>query len=159
ARYWPYILVGEKKWEQLLKDDSPEAKSLREDAAKVYPEVMKSAAAAVALNEIAAMPEPKTPKDSDKLLTSIQNLLKDGGSLPLVQRKMEPLRRTAGSAILSTYVPQDPAKLCHGTWTGGGSGRATVVYDFAKPDEAKDFVKVPNYLESFHKGLSPTAKK
>jgi hypothetical protein len=35
----------------------------------------------------------------------------------------------------------------------------TVVYDFNKPDEAKDWVKVPGYLDSFHKGLAPTAKK
>ena len=160
ARFWPYVLVGEKKWEQLLKDESPGSKSLREDAANVYPELLRSASAAVLLNEIAAIPEPRNAKDAEKVLALIQRLLGSSAGVPLVQRKMDPLRKAAGFAILETYVPQDPAKLCHGTWTGGGgTGRVSIVYDFTKAEEAKDFVRVPGYLESFHKGLAPTAKK
>jgi hypothetical protein len=159
VRFWPYVLVGEKKWEQLLKDESPGAKSLREDAAKVYPEILKCAGAATALNEIAATPEPKSAKESEKLITAIQNLITSSGELPLVQRKRETLRRVAGGAILATYVPQEPSKLCHGVWTGGSTGKVTVVYDFNKPEEAKDWIKVPGYLDSFHKGLAATAKK
>lgn len=159
ARYWPYILVGEKKWEQLLKDDSPGAKSLREDAAKVYPDALKCATAAVLLNELAATPEPKSAKESEKFLATIRNLLASSGEIPLVQRKIDALRKAAGNVILASYVPQDPAKLCHGVWTGGSSGKVSIVYDFAKPEEAKDFARVPNYLESFHTGLAATSKK
>jgi hypothetical protein len=159
ARFWPYVLVGEKKWDQLLKDDSPGTKALREDAAKTYPELLKCAAAATTLNEIAAIPEPKNAKESEKLLSAIQGLMATNGELPLVQRKRETLRRVAGSAILAGYVPQEPSKLCHGVFTGGSAGKVTVLYDFNKPDEAKDWVKVPGYLDSFHKGLAATAKK
>jgi len=159
ARYWPYILVGEKKWEQLLKDDSDAAKDLREDAKTWYPEVLKCAKAAVALNEIAAVAEPQNAKDAEKLFASVKTLLATYGDVPLVQRKVVGLRRSVGSVILRAYSEQDPGKQCHGTWTSLGNGLANVVYEFAKPEEAQDFRRIPGYLPEYHKSLPPTAKK
>jgi len=158
ARFWPYILAGEKKWEQLLKDDSAAAVSLREDAGAWYPQLLKTAKAAVALDEIAATPEPSNAKEAGKFLGAVKSLLSTHGDLPLVQRKIEPLRRAASSVILKAYAEQDPGKQCHGTWTTLGHGLANVVYDFAKPEEALDFRRVPDYLREYHGSLPPTVK-
>lgn len=159
ARYWPYVLVGEKKWEQLLKDDSEGAKSLREDARTWYPEVLKCGKAAVALNEIAAMPEPRNAKEAEKLFAVVKSLLSTYGDLPLVQRKMNDLRRSVGAVVLKTYSDQDPAKLCHGQWTALGNGLVNIVYEFAKPEELQDWHRVPNYLPDYARALPATQKK
>ncbi len=159
ARYWPYILVGEKKWELLLKDDSEGAKQLREDARTWYPEVLKCAKAAATLNEIAAMPEPQNAKEAEKLFGVVKALLSTYGDLPLVQRKVNDLRRAVGAVVLRTYAEQDPAKQCHGTWTALGNGLVNIVYEFAKPEELQDFRRVSNYLPDYHKGLPATVKK
>jgi hypothetical protein len=131
ARYWPYILVGEKK----------------------------CAKAAASLNEIAAMAEPKNAKDAEKLFAAVKTLLTTYGDLPLVQRKTDALRRAVGGVIMKAYAEQDPSKLCHGTWTTLGNGLVNVVYDFTKPEEAQDFRRVPGYLPEYHKSLPDTAKK
>ncbi len=159
ARFWPYILVGEKKWEQLLKDDSEKAKDLREDARTWYPEVQKAAKAAVALNEIAATPEPRTQKDGEKFFAAVKALLASFGDLPLVQRRTDALRQAVAGVIVRTSPEEDPSKMCHGTWTSLGNGLVNIVYDFNKPEEAKDFYRVPGYLDDIRKTQPATVKK
>jgi hypothetical protein len=159
VRFWPYVLVGETKWEHLLKDDSEGARALREDAHTWYPETLKTAQAAEALGELAKIPEPKAKKDAEKLFAAVKALVATYGDLPLVQRKIEPLRQLVGSVIVRTYSEEDPAKSCHGVWTTLGNGLVDIVYEFAKPDEAEDFRRVPNYLTSLHESQTPTVKK
>jgi len=159
ARYWPYVLVGEKKWEQLLKDDSEGARALREDARTWYPEVLETASASVALNELAAMPEPKTKKDAEKLFAAVKALVAAHGDLPLIQRKIEPMRQLVGSVIVRTYAEEDPAKSCHGVWTTLGNGLVDIVYEFTRAEEAEDFRRIPNYLVPLHESQTPTVKK
>ncbi|MFN0007281.1 MAG: hypothetical protein ACKVXR_05185 [Planctomycetota bacterium] len=159
VRFWPYVLVGETKWQQLLKDESAGALALREDARSWYPEMLKTANAAVVLNEIAAMPEPKTKKDAEKLFAAVKALVAAYGDVPLVQRKIEPMRQLVGSVIVRTYAEEDPAKACHGVWTTLGNGLVDIVYDFTKADEAEDFRRIPDYLVPLHESQTPTVKK
>lgn len=159
VRFWPYVLVGETKWEHLLKDESEGARALREDAHTWYPAVLKTAKAAGALNELATMPEPKSKKDAEKLFAAVKALVSAYGDLPLVQRKIEPLRQLVGSVIVRTYSEEDPAQACHGVWTTLGNGLVDIVYEFTKADEAEDFRRVPNYLLPMHESQTPTVKK
>jgi hypothetical protein len=125
ARFWPYVLVGEKKWEQLLKDDSEGARTLREDAHTWYPGMLKTAKAATALNELAATPEPKGKKEAEKLFAAVKALVATYGDLPLVQRKIEPLRQLVGGVIVRTYSEEDPSKLATASGRRSGTGSST----------------------------------
>lgn len=162
ARLVPYILVGDAKWEQLfreLKDDSAGATQLRDDAKSWYPELLRTAQAATALNQIAMLPEPKTQKDSGRLFDAVKALLTGSGDLPIVQRKTDVLKQIVAGVIVRTYVEQDPGSLCHGTFTALGNGLVSLVYDFTKPEEALDFRKDPGYLADLRTNQQQPVKK
>lgn len=158
ARFYPYILVGDGKWEKLLTDESPASKQLREDARDVYPELLRSGEAALELNALSKAALPETSKQAGALLASIQKLIARHENVPFVQRNLDRLRQLATLAALKTYVEKDPSSLLHGRVTAMGDGSVHVVYDFDEPREGEDFTKDLGYLASLHQQLGATAK-
>lgn len=158
VRFYPYVLAGESKWEKLLKDDSPKAGELREDARDWYPDLIRTGEVALELNTMSKVGLPETAKQANALLGSIKTLNARYDGAALLQRNIDKLRQLATAAALKTYVEKDPTAMLHGAVTAMGDGTIHLVYDFNTPGEADDFTKDVGYLGEMRAKLGAAAK-
>ncbi len=158
ARFYPYVLAGESKWEKLLKDDSPGSVALREDARDWYADLLRTGEVAIELDALSQGELPKTAARATPWLRSIKKLITRYDDVPLLQRNLDKLRQLTTAAALATYVEKDPAKLLHGQVTSMGDGTVHVVYEFNDAGECSDFVKDLGYLKDMRTQLGPAIK-
>lgn len=156
TRFYPYVLAGEHKWEKLLTDKSPASLELRADAREWYPTALRTGEVALLLDELAQMPQPRTPTAARATAEPIRAIAASYGDLPVVQRRLQRLRQLATTIALATYDDKDPSDLVHGSFLSMGDGRVHIVYEFEQLTEAQDFRKDVGFLPEFRASLEPT---
>src|SRR5262249_28112746 len=134
------------KWEKLLKNDSDEARSLREDAKSFYPARIRAGRAAYAFEELAKTKLPSSRGEGEAACTRLRGILGEFRALPLVQRKMGDLKRYARAAVEASLKDVEPATLLHAKWTALDAGRVRLEWDFDSPAEEQDFVHQLGYI-------------
>lgn len=156
TRFYPYVLVGERKWEKLLTDKSAPSESLRADARDWYPTTLRTGEVALLLDELAQTAQPRTPAAAVAAFGPVRAIVAGYGDLPVVQRRLQRLRQLATTIALATYDDKDPRDLVHGSFLSMGDGRVHIVYEFEETAEAQDFRKDEGFLSEFRAQLDPT---
>jgi len=147
SRAYAYVLAEDAKWEKILKDDSEEAKALREDAKSWLPERMKAGLAANAMTELSKKPLPSSSSEGEATLAAIKTILATYAESTLVKEKRAALHHLAEICADKVLEKSDLGALVRGKYTSLGEGRGKLVYDFQDPAQATDFVKTKEYLK------------
>ena len=147
SRAYAYLLAEDSKWEKILKDDSEEAKALREDAKSWFPERMKAGLAANAMTELSKKPLPSSAAEGEAMLAAIKTMLATYGESTLVKEKRPALHHLAEISADKLLEKSDLGALVRGKYTSLGEGRGKLVYDFQDAAQATDFVKTKEYLK------------
>ena len=97
ARYYPYVLEGDERWEK-LEGDGP-AELLRDDASEWYPGLLKLGEAAALVDELVAAGLPQGKGSAVEALARIETLTRDFAGLELVEARREALGTLASRAL------------------------------------------------------------
>jgi len=137
---YPYLLEGQPGWELKL-DDSAESSALRDDADELR-RLATDAGAAGGLLALAALGEPSSSAEGERVLALVRDLMANSGEDPRVRARRGAVRAAAASAARATFVASDPgdglAEL-KGALGTGDDGAARLFYAFDDAAELDDF--------------------
>lgn len=154
TRAWLYLVADDARWDKLLKDDGDEAQALRADAKAHYARMLAAGRAGAALEELAALPLPRTRSDADRVLAGVRKALEAGvrASLPAKSPLLLAFARAAYEGLANEV---DALSFVHGKAARMGDGTVLVEYDFSDPAQSQDFVVRAGAHAEFLGALAP----
>jgi hypothetical protein len=148
VRTWAYAIAGDPRWKKLLRADDDEARAFRDDAEKVYPELLSLAEACTELEALARHRTPRTSREADEVLERIEKLRRAHGKRPQVSEKSEPLRELARAALDARFAALGLDGVLHGKVQELEGDRIRLTYDFNDEKQLEDFLSEPEYIAS-----------
>jgi hypothetical protein len=144
-RAWPYALVDDPRWQDLLDDEDPLAAELRADAAEWYPGALRLGGVALELGAVGAAELPAEPAACEALAQRCATLVREHGALSEVDSRRPALRARAAAALERAWEPERAGEGLAGRLELLEGGRARLTYAFDAQAELDELAGGPMY--------------